>query len=209
MKVTMNVDELDILTMEEGQKAEIALDAVENKTFEGTITSVSGVASGSNGSTQYPVEITFDRTEEMLSGMNASIAVIIDEAEDVLTVPLTAITDEGRSSYVYTGYDEATGELTGKTEVTLGMSDDSKVEIKEGLSEGDTIYYIMQGSQDSDSRSGRGGMNGMGGMGMPGMSGQGDMKMGGDRPSGNNGGGRPSGDGSGSKPSGSSKDSDK
>ncbi|MBR1598701.1 MAG: HlyD family efflux transporter periplasmic adaptor subunit [Lachnospiraceae bacterium] len=202
MKVTMNVDELDILTMKEGLSAEITLDAVENKTFEGTITAVSGSASGSNGSTQYPVEITFDKTDEMLSGMNASVAVIIEEAENVLTVPLAAISDEGRSSYVYTGYDEASGELTGKTEVTLGMSDDNKVEIKEGLSEGDTIYYEMQGSQDSDSRSSRG----VNGMGMPGMSGQGDMKMGGDRPSGENGGGRPSGDGSG-KSSGGGKGS--
>lgn len=201
MKVTMNVDELDILTMKEGLSAEITLDAVENKTFEGIITAVSGSASGSNGSTQYPVEITFDKTDEMLSGMNASVAVIIEEAENVLTVPLVAISDDGRSSYVYTGYDESSGELTGKTEVTLGMSDDNKVEIKEGLSEGDTIYYEMQGSQDSDTKSSRGGMNGMG---IPGMSGQGDMKMGGDRPSGENGGGRPSSDSSG-KPSGSGK----
>lgn len=201
MKVIMNVDELDILTMKEGLSAEITLDAVENKTFEGIITAVSGSASGSNGSTQYPVEITFDKTDEMLSGMNASVAVIIEEAKNVLTVPLVAITDEGRSSYAYTGYDESSGELTGKTEVTLGMSDDNKVEIKEGLSEGDTIYYEMQGSQDSDTKSSRGGMNGMG---MPGMSGQGDMKMGGDRPSGENGGGRPSSDSSG-KPSGSGK----
>ena len=198
MKVTMNVDELDILTMKEGLSAEITLDAIENKTFEGTITAVSGSASSSNGSTQYPVEITFDKADEMLSGMNASVAVIIEEAEDVLTVPLVAISDEGRSSYVYTGYDEATGELTGKTEVTLGMSDDNKVEIKEGVSEGDTVYYIMQDSQDSDSKSnGKSDRGGMGGMGIPGMNSQGDMKMGGDRPSGNNG-NRPSGDSSGS-----------
>ncbi len=192
MKVTMNVDELDILTMEEGLSAEITLDAVENTTFEGTITNVSGAASSGNGTAQYPVEITFDKTEEMLSGMNASVAVIIEEAEDVLTVPLAAISDEGRSSYVYTGYDESSGELTGKTEVTLGMSDENSVEIKNGLSEGDTIYYKMQGSEDTDGRSGLGGMDGMG---MPGMDGErpsggfGD----GERPFGGNGGERPSG----------------
>lgn len=200
MKVTMNVDELDILTMEEGLSAEITLDAVENKTFEGTITNVSGSASSSNGTAQYPVEITFDKTEEMLSGMNASVEVIISEAKDVLTIPLAAVSDEGRSSYVYTGYDESSGELTGKTEVTLGMSDDNSVEVTEGLSEGDTIYYEMRSSDSSDSKSGK---SGMGGMGMPGMNGSGDMKMGGDRPSGGNGGERPSG-GNGDRPSGGS-----
>lgn len=201
MKVTMNVDELDILTMEEGLDAEITLDAVSNKIFEGVITGVSGSTSSSNGTAQYPVEVTFDKTEEMLSGMNASVAVIIEEAENVLTVPLVAVSDEGRSSYVYTGYDESSGELTGKTEVELGMSDENSVEIKSGLSEGDVIYYQMQGSDSSDSKSSRGSM---GGMGMPGLTGSGDMKMGGERPSGGNGGERPSGGNGGERPSGRS-----
>ena len=188
MVVTMNVDELDILSMQEGLAAEITLDAIENKTFEGTITNVSQSASGSNGSTQYPVEITFDKTEEMLSGMNASVAVIIKQAENVLTIPLVAVEDEGRSSYVYTGYDEASGELTGKTEVTLGMSDENSVEVKEGLSDGDTVYYeITEGSSEKSS-----GKDAMGGMGIPDMSNMPDMSDMQNMPGGSDGSGRPS-----------------
>ena len=201
MLVTMNVDELDILSMKEGLSAEVTLDAVENETYEGTITTVCGTTNSSDKTAQYSVEITFDKTDEMLSGMNASVAVIVEEASDVMTVPLVAVSDEGRSSYVYTGYDEKTGELTGKTEVTLGMSDANNVEIKEGLSEGDLVYYIMQESESSDSKSGHNGMNGMG---ISGMNGSGSMKMGGERPSGSNGGERPSG-GNGERPSGSGK----
>ena len=140
MKVTMNVDELDIGSMQEGLSAEITLDAVEGETFTGEITSVSGGASASNGVAQYPVEITFEKTEEMLSGMNASVAVIVEQAENVLIVPLAAVTDMGDKAYVYTGYDESSGEFTGQTEVTLGLSDENNVEIKSGLSEGDSIY---------------------------------------------------------------------
>ena len=201
MLVTMNVDELDILSMKEGLSAEVTLDAVENETYEGTITTVCGTTNSSDKTAQYSVEITFDKTDEMLSGMNASVAVIVEEASDVMTVPLVAVSDEGRSSYVYTGYDESSGELTGKREVTLGMSDANNVEIKEGLSEGDLVYYIMQESESSDSKSGHNGMNGMG---MSGMNGSGSMKMGGERPSGSNGGERPSG-GNGERPSGSGK----
>lgn len=195
MVVTMNVDELDILSMSEGLSAEVTLDAIENETFEGTITNVSQSASGSNGSTQYPVEITFDKTEEMLSGMNASVNVIIKQAENVLTVPLVAVEDEGRSSYVYTGYDESSGELTGKTEVTLGMSDENSVEITDGLSEGDTVYYqIVESSSD-----GKSGSDSKGGMGMPDMSKMPDMSNMPDMPSGGKSG---SGDGRPSFPSG-------
>ena len=115
MTVTMYVDELDVLSMKEGLQAEITLDAVEDTTFEGTITSVGAQASSSGGVAQYPVNITFDKTEDMLSGMNASVKVILEEADNVLTIPLTAVTEEGNTSYVYTGYDEPTGNLDSHT----------------------------------------------------------------------------------------------
>ena len=153
MTVTMYVDELDVLSMKEGLQAEITLDAVEDTTFEGTITSVGAQASSSGGVAQYPVNITFDKTEDMLSGMNASVKVILEEADNVLTIPLTAVTEEGNTSYVYTGYDESTGELSGKTEVTLGVSDENTVEVTDGLNEGDTIYYQMAGGTSNETGS--------------------------------------------------------
>lgn len=191
MKVTMNVDELDIGSMQEGLSAEITLDAVEGETFTGEITSVSGGASASNGVAQYPVEITFEKTEEMLSGMNASVAVIVEQAENVLIVPLAAVTDMGDKAYVYTGYDESSGEFTGQTEVTLGLSDENNVEIKSGLSEGDSIYYQVMGSEENGSSTG-------GGMGGFDMNDMGDMPDGAGRPFQNggesgNGGGRGNG----------------
>ncbi len=153
MTVTMYVDELDVLSMKEGLQAEITLDAVEDTTFEGTITSVGAQASSSGGVAQYPVNITFDKTEDMLSGMNASVKVILEETDNVLTIPLTAVTEEGNTSYVYTGYDESTGELSGKTEVTLGVSDENTVEVTDGLNEGDTIYYQMAGGTSNETGS--------------------------------------------------------
>lgn len=194
MTVTMYVDELDVLSMKEGLQAEITLDAVEDTTFEGTITSVGAQASSSGGVAQYPVNITFDKTEDMLSGMNASVKVILEEADNVLTIPLTAVTEEGNTSYVYTGYDESTGELSGKTEVTLGVSDENTVEVTDGLKEGDTIYYQMAGgtSKETGSTPENGQMQMPDGMGggapadMPGGSNGGAPSGGG--PSGGNGG---------------------
>lgn len=176
MMVTMNVDELDIGTMQVGQEAEITLDAIEGETFTGQIVSVSGNASSSGGSSQYPVEIIFDKTDAMLSGMNASVEIIVEQAENVLVVPLSAIQDDGNYSYVYTQYDESTDTLSGKVQVETGMSDETNVEITAGLAEGDTVYYEMQGSEDSSSSE-----SGMGGFSMPGGM---DMPGGGDMPSG-------------------------
>lgn len=151
MKVTMTVDELDILSMEEGLEAQVTVDAIEGETFTGQITGVSGSASSSGETAQYSVEITFEKTDMMLAGMSASVEVILEKAENVLVVPLTAVTDHGRTSFVYTGKNDKDGTLTDEVEVELGISNETYVEIKSGLSQGDTIYYQMQGSEDSSS----------------------------------------------------------
>ncbi|MCM1498525.1 MAG: HlyD family efflux transporter periplasmic adaptor subunit [Clostridium sp.] len=189
MTVTMTVDELDILSMEAGLEAVVSVDAVEDKTFTGTITNVSRQTSGNGGTAQYSVEVTFEKTEEMLEGMNASVEVILEKAENVLVVPISAVTDRGRSSVVYKGNDN--GVLSDETEIETGLSDETYAEVTSGLSEGDTIYYQMAGSEDS----GNGQMGGFGGFGgedmmnggMPGGDFNGERPDRSDMPGGNGG----------------------
>lgn len=159
MTVTMIVDELDILSMKEGLEAVVSVDAVEDQTFAGTITSVSNSTSGSGGVAQYSVEVTFEKTAELLEGMSASVEVILEKAEDVLVVPVSAISDRGKGSIVYTENSENT--LAGEVEIETGLSDETYVEVVSGLSEGDTIYYQMAGSEDSNSSDTKDGFGGM------------------------------------------------
>jgi hypothetical protein len=183
MTVTMTVDELDILSMEEGQDAVVTVDAVEDQTFNGSITSVNGSASSSGGVAQYSVEVTFEKTADMLAGMSASVEVVLEKAEDVLVVPISAVTDKGRNSVVYTGNSDGT--LSDEVEIETGLSDETYVEVVSGLSEGDTIYYQMQGSEDSSSTDQMGGFGG----GMPDGDMPGDMNGGKDFDGGKSGGG--------------------
>ena len=142
MKVSVSVDEQDILNLSVGQTAQVTLDAVDDETFEGTVTAVN-TASGeaSNGVTKYTAEVTMDKTDQMLQGMNASVVVTISSAEDCLIIPEAALQENGKTTTVYTTYDASTGTYGGETEVTTGVSDGTSVEILSGLSEGDTVYY--------------------------------------------------------------------
>ncbi len=164
--VSVNVDELDILSIEEGQTAEITIDALEEQSFEGKITDISQAVSGS-GSTKYPVEITIGRTDDMRMGMSVSATITIDEAKDAVLVPVSALQERGGRTFVYTESSED-GTLSGETEVTTGLSDGSRAEIISGLAEGDTVYYLRAGSDDSERTEGMPGMNRMPGQGMPG-----------------------------------------
>ena len=189
VSVSINVDELDILSVKEGQTATVTLDALDGQEFEGTITEVSNEASSGNSSAKYPVTITFEKTEDMLVGMSASATIHVSEAEDAVLIPVDALQEKGSSTFVYTKKD-SDGNLSGEVEVETGISNGSQVEITSGLEEGDTIYYLKAESSDSNSGSNMpGGMDGQGG-GMPDMNG-GEAPSGGQAPSG----GGPGGDG--------------
>lgn len=183
--VSIQVDELDILSVKEGQTAAITMDAVEDQEFEGTITKVSATASGDSSSAKYPVEITLEKTDDMLYGMSASATIQVDEAENAVLIPVNALQEEGNSTFVYTEND-GDGNLSGKVEVTTGLSDGSQVEITSGLEEGDTVYYLRTGTDS-------GGSEGT----FPSMGGgkNGEMPSGGR--GGSEGGGREAGGGSG------------
>lgn len=159
MNLSISVDELDILSIAEGQSADITFDALENQTFTGTVTSISGTASVNGGVAKYTVEIEMEKDDNMRIGMNASATIKVEDAEDILLIPSAALQERGDSTFVYTGQSED-GTLTDEVEVETGLSDGSNVEITSGLSEGDTVYYTRT---ISDSQSGN--MQGFGGFG--------------------------------------------
>ena len=178
--VSINVDELDITSVKTGQTAKITLDAIEGEEYEGTITSVSSEASSGSSSAKYPVEITFDKTDDMRIGMTASASISIDEAKDAVLIPLDALQEKGGKTFVYTQKD-SDGNLSGEVEVETGLSNGNKVEITSGLESGDTVYYLKTTSSagsnsQQDMQGGPGGNGGeapsdMGGSGGPGGDG--------------------------------------
>ncbi len=141
MDITITVDELDILLVELGQTARVTLDAIPGQSFEGIVTAIDYTGNSSDGNTKFTVTVTISREGDMLSGMNASVKLVLDIQPDVLTLPVEALVEEGAATCVYTTYDEKTDTLGGLTEVTTGASDGLMVEITSGLSQGDTYFY--------------------------------------------------------------------
>lgn len=182
MSITISIDETDILSLEEGQEAEVTVASVsQEETFPGTVTEISKVADTSTGVTRYSAEVLLDRIEGMLPGMTADVDVRIEGVENALIIPVDALHQTRDTYFVYTAYDQETNQYGGRVEVTIGMQNDTQVEILTGLSEGDTIYYT-EAPQDIFSFM-MGQMGGMSGMnGMSGMAGSGGMSG---RPSGN------------------------
>ena len=87
------------------------------------------------------MELTLEKSGEMLPGMTASVQLSLESHPDSLCVPAAAVSQLGSQSVVYTGYDEGSGTLTNPVVVTTGTSDGESVEILSGLEEGQVFYY--------------------------------------------------------------------
>ena len=140
MTVTMDVDELDIAFYEPGQKADILVDALPNQSFSAVVEEVSAVGRNSGGNSKYTVKLRLDRAPDMLNGMNASV-VVHRGVKTGLLLPVAAVYDRGSERFVYTAVDNKTGKPIIELPVVTGVSDGEVVEIVDGLTEGQVVFY--------------------------------------------------------------------
>ena len=87
----LNVDELDIGNITLGQDVKITSDAREGEVYHGKVTKISIQGSTQNGITSYPVTVTIDEVGDLLPGMNVDAEIIVQEAKDVLAIPMGAV----------------------------------------------------------------------------------------------------------------------
>jgi HlyD family secretion protein len=154
MSFTVNVDELDIAKMKQGQKASITVDALPEQIFQGTVQSVGILGASSNGVTTFPVKVVFDQTEGLWPGMNATANILVDSVQDVLVIPVSAV-NRGNTVLMKDAFAAAGPEDSGTegglkqtslpsgsryVQVELGLNDNSFIEVKTGLKNGDIVF---------------------------------------------------------------------
>ncbi|MCD8222229.1 MAG: efflux RND transporter periplasmic adaptor subunit [Clostridiales bacterium] len=160
----MSIDELDVRSVQVGQLVEVTADALDGVQMTGHVTNISLESSQSNGVTNYPVTVTMDEVGDLLPGMNVDGVIILDEAEDVLMIPVDSLM---RGNLVYVKDDtvtEAQGLVPAgfrAVQVSTGLTSTDYVEITDGLSEGDEIYVDESSSTTTTFQ--MGGMGNMGG----------------------------------------------
>lgn len=182
----MDIDELDITNIKEGQEVMVQADAFNNKMFRGKITSVSLVAANSNGVTNYPVTVTLTDIGELLPGMNVDAYVVLANVENVIGIPADAL-QRGNVVYVLNtsptivSGDYSTEGISDRVKsrvpdgftainVETGISNENFIEVKSGLQEGDEVYVTESSSNNNQDMFGGmgGGMGGPPGGGMGG-----------------------------------------
>jgi len=145
--VTVQLDQVDVVHVKEGQKASIVFDALPEETFEGVIDFIDTTPIQSSGVVSYEVEIALQPTgHTILSGMTAKVEIEIDARENVVAVPNLALRAIGNSSFVV-------GENGERFPVETGLSDGTYTEVLSGLQEGAKIQSVnvsISSNQDGE-----------------------------------------------------------
>ena len=137
----ITVDELDITKIYIGQAATITMDALAGESFSATVSQISNSGTNEGGNSKFTVELTLEKSGDMLPGMSASASVGLSTVENALCVPVAALAEENGETVLYTSYDKDSGLLGSPVTVTIGTADSEYVQILDGISEGATIYY--------------------------------------------------------------------
>lgn len=136
--VQADVDETDIGSVKVGQKARISLDAYPEISVEGVVDHIYYESTLVNNVNIYHVDILPLTVPEVFrSGMSANIDIVVNEKENVLTLPLSAVRSQNGRSFVLMR--AAAPDSVRKVPVHLGLQDDSNVEIESGLSASDVV----------------------------------------------------------------------
>ena len=97
--------------------------------------------SAEEGSAFIPVTFEFANTGSVVPGSFADIWLIMQERQQVLTIPISALSEAQGVFYAYVQLDEE--DEFERRELRLGASDGIRVEVLSGLSEGDVV--VTQG----------------------------------------------------------------
>jgi len=141
MEVDINIDEMDVPSVQAGQRAIISIDALPGTTLNGTVISVATVPNAqaaATGATIYVAKVNFTIPQGLAIkvGMNVRVDIVTNEHKNVLLLPNNAIKKDNQGkSYVEIMNDQ---QVVTKP-VVIGLSNSTQTEIVSGLNEGDKV----------------------------------------------------------------------
>jgi HlyD family secretion protein len=161
----VNVDEVDVAKLTDGQIAKLSFDALKGQQAEavsGRIARIAPASSNVNGAVAYEVEIAFESGELPIRlGMTADVDIVVARADEALLVPNRAITADRAAGryFVELWRDDGTTE---RQEVRVGIRNESQTQILEGLDEGVQVALPEVPGQNAEDEESRGPFGGGG-----------------------------------------------
>ena len=141
LKAVVSVSEAEIREVKLGQKATVTCDALAGRTFAGEVTKVAEVPNQQNWWSgrdvkEFTVDIMLKDASDLKPGFSGKAEIVTDEMPPVLQVPIQAGFRDGDKFYVY----PVSGPKRARSEVRVGKSSVTQVQILDGVTEGEALY---------------------------------------------------------------------
>lgn len=135
---SVEVDETDIGKIHVGQKSIISLDAFPNEKKTGKVVKISQEGRTVSNVVIYDVQVNAESIPSFWSaGMTANVQFLIHDLKDVLVLPVGVVRQEGMEKMVMLGGAHPRPQM-----IETGATDGKVIEIRSGLSEGDSVLAI-------------------------------------------------------------------
>ena len=143
-----NIDETEVGRIHEQMPIKLTIGALQNLTFNAILEYISPKGVETNGANQFEIKAAITIPDSVLirSGYSANAEIVLQRANQVLAVPESTVEFSGDSTFVYIMTDSVPEQKFQRTQVTAGMSDGIKIEIKKGV----TIQDKIRGAEKKD-----------------------------------------------------------
>ncbi len=148
--IDANVFEKDLSRIHMGESVKVTVPAIPDRSFIGRVILISTVVDPDTRTVKVRTEVT-NPGGELKPDMFANVEIVTAGRASALTLPLSAVLDDGGRSVVFVSTDS--GYV--KKEVMLGLKSNDRVEIAQGLSAGDKVvtkgnYLLMEQSKGGE-----------------------------------------------------------
>lgn len=145
-----NIDETEVGRIHEGMPIKLTIGALQNLTFDATLEYISPKGVEQNGANQFEIKaaIKVPDSVNIRSGYSANAEIVLDKASKVLAIPESTIEFSGDSTFVWVLTDSVPEQKFIRRQVTTGLSNGIKLEIKKGL----TIKEKVRGAEKTDKK---------------------------------------------------------
>jgi len=155
LAVHLTINEVDLPSLELGQRADIEFDAFPNLTATGKVYEIGSEGTNSSGVVTFDVWVSLDVADPALrAGMSTAATIVTDVAKDALLVSNSAVQADGNDGY-YVLVMPSGSDTPQQVAVEVGLASATQTQVVSGLSEGDIV--VTQTLDNSDTSSGTGG----------------------------------------------------
>ena len=149
-----NIDETEVGQLVGGMNMKITIGALQDLKFDAALEYISPKAVESNGSNQFEIKAAVKLTEggKIRAGYSANAEIVLARADNVLSIPESAIEFSGDSTFVYVIKGSGKNKTYERTAVTTGLSNGVNIEIKKGITAKDKVRGPEIVADDKDNK---------------------------------------------------------